>query len=62
MRFDVAAKVAPESGIPEYRIRQMIKEGIVPGFYAGRKYFINVDAFLEMLQQMGTANVAANNK
>ena len=52
MCFEAARKTAIITGVPEYRIRQMIKEGKVPGFYAGKKYIINVDAFIEALTMM----------
>ena len=61
MRFETAREAANSTGVPEYRIRQLIKAERVPGFYAGKKYLINVDAFLEVLQQMCSESVTTNN-
>ena len=60
MRFEATRKAATITGVPEYRIRQMIREGTVPGFFAGKKYLINIDAFLKVLEQMCSVNATGN--
>ena len=37
------------SGLPEHALRQLVKRGRVPGFYAGTRFMINIDAFREQL-------------
>lgn len=50
MRFLTINEAEKETNIPATRIRKWVKMGIVPGFYAGSRFYVNVDKFLEMVQ------------
>lgn len=50
LEFLTSRQAAKRGPLPEFRIRAMIKEGRVPGFYAGNRFLINYPLFLESLQ------------
>lgn len=49
--FQTIAKTAASEGIPRATLRQLVKEGRVPGFYGGRVFYINLEAFQEQLKE-----------
>lgn len=56
MRIYTIPKTAPVVGIPEFQLRRMQKEGKLPGFFSGTRFYINVD----MLEAQLAAECAAN--
>ena len=52
MEFLTIRKAAAHSGVPEFRVRQMVKQNQVPGFYAGSRFLVNIDAFISVLKEM----------
>lgn len=36
-------------GLSEWTIRRLVKEARIPGFYVGRKYYVNMDKCLSEL-------------
>lgn len=36
--------------LPEFRLRQMQKQGRLPGVYSGNRFLVNVDMLTELLQ------------
>lgn len=47
-------------GIPEHFIRREIRAGRVPGFYSGSRFYINVPAFLQELEQSRSDSKGVN--
>lgn len=45
-------KCAEAVGLPEYTIRQWLKEGFINCKYSGRKQLINVDALIRKLEDV----------
>lgn len=48
-------QTARETGVPEHLIRAGIREGWVPGFPRGNRFYVQVDRFLEYLNGDCTA-------
>ena len=38
-------------GIPEYRLRQWIKQGRVPGWHSGNRFMVDVEELLAQLKE-----------
>ena len=38
---------------PEYRLRQWGKQGLLPGYYAGSRFYIDCEKLQEQLEQYG---------
>ena len=49
-----AAKL-PEVPFAEYTLRKMNRDGKIPGVYAGKKFLINLDAFLQEIERAEAA-------
>ncbi len=45
-----------ENGFPLNRLRGMIKSGIVPGFYSGTRFYIDVERFQAKLAEAAEMN------
>lgn len=45
----------PESGLGEWRIRQMVKQGEIPVYRAGRRILINLDILITYVSGEGPA-------
>ena len=43
--------------LPEYRLRLMLKQGQLPGIYAGNRFLVNVDVLEEQLEAESRAAV-----
>lgn len=41
----------PETPVNEYMVRRLVKQGAVPVVYAGCKALINIDLFIQYLNQ-----------
>lgn len=37
--------------LPEYALRKGAKRGTIPGFYAGSRFYVNLDALIEKLSK-----------
>lgn len=49
-----AAKRGPLS---EHRLRLMVAQGMLPGFYAGNRFLVNYPRMLEMLDKLSVENL-----
>lgn len=58
MNLKTVRQTAALGVLPEFRLRQMQKEGRLPGFYSGTRFYINVDMLVEQLQTECAANAA----
>ena len=38
-------------GIPEYRLRQWIKQGRVPGWHSGNRFMVDIEELLAQLKE-----------
>ena len=56
--FKTIRQTAALGILPEYRLRQMVKQGKIPGIYSGTRFLINVTALIEQLnaESVGQAN------
>lgn len=45
--------------LPEHRLRQMQKQGQLPGIKSGNRFLVNVEALIETLEQMSRVNTEA---
>ena len=52
-------EAARATGIAESLIRSKIKQNAIPGFYSGRKFVINVPAFLASLEEVNPEQVTS---
>ena len=59
LTINQAAAAGP---LAEFRIRQMVKQGNCPGFYAGSRFYVNYPALLEMLDAACKAGVGEAKK
>lgn len=55
-RFMPSRKAAKETNLPEHVIRMGIKEGWVPGFPRGNRFYVNVDQLIAYLKSVGSAD------
>lgn len=53
-------KIAKQDGIPERILRNMLKEGELPGFYSGNRFVVNHDMLVEILNDKSKASVTKN--
>lgn len=53
-RIMTSRKAAKETNLPEHMIRMGIKEGWVPGFPRGNRFYVNVDQLIAYLNNCGT--------
>lgn len=40
----------PDLGLSEFCLRNMIRDGLVPGFYSSTRFLINSELFLQQLE------------
>lgn len=50
-RMETVNKTAEITGVAPYRVRQLFLDGEIVGFRAGKKILINVDRFVDFLNQ-----------
>ena len=50
MRFLTINQTAKEIGLPHTCLRAMQAQGKLPGFYAGSRWYVNVDMLREQLE------------
>ena len=43
---------ARASGLPEHFLRTLLRQNRLPGFYAGTRYYVNHDVFMEQLDTL----------
>ena len=48
-QFQTIRQAAAALGVPEFRIRAWVKQGNVPGFWSGTRFYVNVPAFHDNL-------------
>ena len=46
-------------GIPEYRLRQWIKQGRVPGWHSGNRFMVDIEELLALLKEESMSVLAA---
>ena len=57
MQFLTINSAAREIGLPHSRLRVMQSEGRLPGFYAGTRYYVNVDQLRAQLEEASRSSV-----
>ena len=62
MQFLTINKTAAEIGLPRSRLRTMLSAHSLPGFYAGTRYYVNVDLLREMLEEECKSSIKKENK
>ena len=55
MPFLTIRRAAAEVGLPHTLLRKMLSEHRLPGFYAGTRYYVNVDLLREQLESASRA-------
>lgn len=56
--FQSATETSKSTGVSQYYLRKLIKEGKAPGVYSGRKFLFNVPALLEQLERESKQGVS----
>lgn len=56
--YQTIRQTARNAGLPEHHLRQLVKRGECPGFYAGTRFYVNVDALTEQLDRVSRSNAA----
>lgn len=59
--FKTIRQTAATEILPEYRLRLMQKQGILPGIKAGNRFLVNVDALVEILNAESRKAVGGGN-
>lgn len=54
MEYLTIRKEAKASGIPEFRLRKWVKQGCVPGFWAGTRFYVAHERLMERLERICT--------
>lgn len=54
-RMRTIRQTAAETGVPEYFVRRLVKEGKIIHVYAGSKALVNLERFIEFLNGGGAA-------
>ena len=57
MTLKTIRQTAKTGILPEYRLRQMQKQGRLPGIYAGNRYLVNVEALHDYLRSESEKSV-----
>lgn len=58
--FQTIRKTAASGILSEYRLRQRLKEGRLPGIFVGNRFLVDQSALLEMLHEEATRNLVAD--
>ena len=56
MEFKTIRQTAALGILPEYRLRQMQKQGKLPGIVAGTRFYVNVKALMAQLDAESKSN------
>lgn len=56
--YQTIRQTARNTGLPEHHLRQLVKRHECPGFYAGTRFYVNVDALTEQLDRVSRSNAA----
>lgn len=54
--YQTPVSYSKEKGFPLNRLRGMIKSGVVPGFYSGTRFYIDVERFQAKLEEAAETN------
>ena len=57
MEFLTIRQTAAQGVVSEHFLRQLVAQGSCPGLYAVKRYLVNFDALLEMLDSMSRENI-----
>jgi len=49
MLFETIRQVAKRGILSEFRLRQMKRDGKLPGIYSGSRFYVNVDMLVSMV-------------
>ena len=52
MRFLTIRQTASTGLIAEHRLRVLVKEGKCPGYYAGTRFWVDVDGLADLLRRV----------
>ena len=59
MEFLTIRQFAHRESVPETALRRLVKTGKAPGFYAGSRFYINVERMREMLDNASASKESA---
>ena len=52
MEFKTIRQVASTGLIAEHRLRVLVKQGKCPGYYAGTRFWVDVDGLTDLLRRV----------
>ena len=58
--FQTIRKTASSGILTEYRLRQMLKEGRLPGIFVGNRFLVDQSALLDILHAEAAKNLVAD--
>ena len=61
MRFLTIPQEAALHIVPEFRLRQMLKQGRLPGYYAGNRFYVHHDRLVAQLEAECMQNAHSSN-
>ena len=50
---------AQDNNVPEHLVRQLVQTKVLPGFYRGNRYYVNVPLAMQTISDLSKANVEA---
>ena len=56
--YQTIRQTVQSEGIPETALRRLVKAGMIPGFYNGTRFYINVPALREQLAKPNAKQTA----
>lgn len=62
MQFMTINQTSKVLGLPHTCIRALVKANKCPGFYAGTRFYVDVDMFREQLEGMSRQNSSISEK
>lgn len=62
MNYITINSAAKKGPFPEFRLRKWLKEGRLPGFYAGNRFYVNYDLLMQMIEGECYQNMGGSTK
>lgn len=62
MEFLTIMQEAKRGLVPEYRLRQMLKQGKLPGYFAGTRFYIHHEMLVKQLDEECLRNMGGQVK
>lgn len=57
MTFNTIKQEAKQGIVPEHRLRQMLKAGVLPGYFAATRFYVCHELLMEKLEADCRANM-----